>query len=106
MSERPRVTIRFVIRVATLFAGMAFVSALGLQHTDHIPALVVLAPGYAVQSWLFVRDLALGGLGYRLTMIGVSALFWTLLLFGSWRGLVCVARKLKRLDKRAADRAV
>ncbi len=45
---------------------------------DSVPGLIVIAPGYLVQAWLFERNWALGGAGYRATMIGVSALFWTL----------------------------
>jgi hypothetical protein len=31
---------------------------------------------------LFERHLALGGFGYQATMVGVSALVWTLILLG------------------------
>jgi hypothetical protein len=45
-------------------------------------ALVWIAPGYVVQAWLFETGRALGGLGYQVTMIGVSALWWTLVALG------------------------
>lgn len=69
-------------RAIVVFAGIAAAATLSVDHMDSIPALVVVAPGYVVQAWLFERHRALGGLGFRLTMIGVSALFWTLLLLG------------------------
>lgn len=69
-------------RTIVLLAGTAVAAAVSLDHMDSIPALLVIAPGYVVQAWLFERHRALGGLGYRLTLIGVSALFWTLLLLG------------------------
>lgn len=69
-------------RAIVLLAGTAAAAAVSLDHMDSIPALLIIAPGYVVQAWLFDRHRALGGLGYRLTMIGVSALFWTLLLLG------------------------
>ena len=47
---------------------------------DSVPGLVLIAPGYLVQAWLFVRHRALGGLGCDLTMIGASAIFWTVLV--------------------------
>jgi len=50
-------------------------------------------PGYLVQAWLFEAHWALGGMGYALTMITVSALTWTLLLLG----LLVAAAKLFRL---------
>ena len=78
-------------RAIVLFAGTAAAAAASLDHMDSIPALLVIAPGYLVQAWLFERHRALGGLGYRLTLIGVSALFWTLLLLGIavvWKHLV------------------
>jgi hypothetical protein len=71
-----------VTRAIIVFAGTAAAATLSIDHMDSIPALLVIAPGYVVQAWLFERHHALGGLGYRLTMAGVSALFWTLLLLG------------------------
>jgi len=57
-------------------------SVLAFANFDNVPAYIVIAPGYLVQSWLFERHRALGGFGYALTMVGVSALFWTLLILG------------------------
>lgn len=86
-------------RAIVLLAATAVAAAVSLDHMDSIPALLVIAPGYVVQAWLFERHRALGGLGYRLTLIGVSALFWTLLLLGItvvWKHLV--ARFSNRQD--------
>ena len=80
-----------MIRAVVLLAGTAAAAAVSLDHMDSIPARLVIAPGYVVQAWLFERQRAFGGLGYRLTLIGVSALFWTLLLLGIavvWKHLV------------------
>jgi hypothetical protein len=63
-----------------LFALFAAASAVGLHHMDSVPGLVLIVPGYLVQAWLFVRHRALGGLGCDLTMVGASAIFWTLLV--------------------------
>ena len=59
---------------------MLVAATVSLHQMEHLPALLIVAPGYAVQAWLFVRHQALGGLGYQLTMVGVSAAFWTLLV--------------------------
>ncbi len=60
---------------------------------DQPIALLLIVPGYLVQAWLFEAHWALGGVGYALTMITVSALTWTLLLLG----LLVAAVKLSRL---------
>lgn len=63
---------------------------------DGVPALVVSAPGYFVQAWLFVRHRALGGLGHDLTIIGVSATVWTLLFVGVFLGGGRLFRRVSR----------
>jgi hypothetical protein len=63
-----------------ILTGVA--SAVALTHMDNLPAFIVIAPGYLVQAWLFETHRALGGVGYRVTMVGVSALVWTLLILG------------------------
>ena len=60
---------------------------------DQPIALLLIAPGYVVQAWLFEVHRALGGVGYALTIVTVSALAWTLLLLG----LLVAAAKLFRL---------
>jgi uncharacterized membrane protein len=43
-------------------------------------AFIVIAPGYVVQASLFEAHRALGGFGYQATMVGVSAVVWTLII--------------------------
>ena len=62
---------------------------------DNLPAYLMIAPGYLVQAWLFERHLALGGFGYEATMVGVSALVWTLILL-SLLGLIRLVRRSLR----------
>jgi len=74
------VTLRFLGPV--LFGLLGAASAVALHHMDSIPALILIAPGYLVQAWLFETHRALGGFGYQATMVGVSALVWTLVILG------------------------
>jgi hypothetical protein len=66
--------------VLLVFVAALLAAAIAFQHLTSIAGLVVIGPGYLVQTWLFERHWALGGAGYAATMIGVSALFWTLLI--------------------------
>ena len=68
-------------------------SGIALTHMNSLPAFVVIGPGYLVQAWLFEHHLALGGFGYEATMVGVSALVWTLIIVG----LVAAGRLVGRL---------
>ena len=61
-----------------LLTGIA--AAVALTHMSTLPAFIAIAPGYVVQSWLFETHHALGGFGYQVTMVGVSAVVWTLIL--------------------------
>ena len=79
-----------------VFASTAVAAAVSLHYMDHLPAMLITAPGYILQSELFVRHRALGGLGYQLTMIGASALFWTLFLLTGLRVVRFVIRRLFR----------
>ena len=85
--------VRLRIMAPVIFAFAAFACSLALHHMDHPIALLLIVPGYVVQAWLFEAHRALGGVGYALTMVTVSALTWTLLLLG----LVTGATKLLRL---------
>lgn len=67
----------FAIALLTL-TGVA--CAVALAHMDNLPAFILLAPGYLVQAWLFETHRALGGFGYQATMVGVSAVVWTLII--------------------------
>ncbi len=62
---------------------------------DQPLALLLIVPGYIVQAWLFEAHRALGGVGYAVTMVGVSALVWTLILLGV---SVAAAKLLRRLS--------
>lgn len=63
---------------------------------NNLPAFIVIAPGYLVQAWLFEADRALGGFGYQVTMVGVSALVWTLIILSP----AVAVRLLRRLVHR------
>lgn len=79
-------------RAALVFLAALAVSFVAFERMTTIPGLVVIAPGYLVQAWLFERHWALGGAGYAATMIGASALFWTLLLLLVGWGVRAVIR--------------
>jgi len=84
------------IRVAAplLFTVLVLASSRALNHMDQPLALLLIVPGYVVQAWLFEAHRALGGVGYVVTMVGVSALVWTLILLGLWVLAAKVARTL------------
>jgi hypothetical protein len=84
--------VRLRVAAPVLFAVAAFVCSRALNHTDQPIALLLIVPGYLVQAWLFEAHRALGGVGYVITMVTVSALVWTLLPLG----LVVAAAKLCR----------
>jgi hypothetical protein len=84
--------VRLRVAAPVLFAVAAFVCSRALNHTDQPIALLLIVPGYLVQAWLFEAHRALGGVGYVITMVTVSALVWTLLPLG----LLVAAAKLCR----------
>ncbi len=55
-------------------------AAVALTHMNSLPAFIAIGPGYVVQAWLFETHRALGGFGYQVTMVGVSAIVWTLII--------------------------
>ena len=67
---------------AALLLLFAIAAAVAVRHMDNLLSFIVIAPGYLVQAWLFETHRALGGLGYQMTMVGVSALVWTLISLG------------------------
>ena len=75
-----------------LLTGIA--AAVALAHMNNLLAYIVVAPGYLVQAWLFETHRALGGFGYQATMVGVSALVWTLVLLGLSRAVRFLLRLL------------
>lgn len=72
--------------------------AVALTHLDNLPAYIVIAPGYLLQAWLFEHHHALGGFGYQVTMVGTSALVWTLILLALLAGIRWLARGVRRLS--------
>jgi uncharacterized membrane protein YoaK (UPF0700 family) len=79
-----------------LFLLLIIAAALALTHMDNMLSFIVIAPGYLVQAWLFETHRALGGLGYQVTMVGVSAVMWTLIILG----LALTGRLFRRLVRR------
>jgi len=68
-------------------------AAVALAHMNNPTAFIAIAPGYLVQAWLFETHHALGGFGYQVTMVGVSAVVWTLIILSP----AVAVRLLRRL---------
>jgi hypothetical protein len=79
-----------------IFALAVIAATVAFSHQNNLLSLIVIAPGYLVQAWLFERHWALGGAGYAATMIAVSALFWTLVIGITIRSGAYVGRRLRR----------
>jgi uncharacterized membrane protein YoaK (UPF0700 family) len=88
--------VRSIAVGAALFLLLIIAAALALTHMDNMLSFIVIAPGYLVQAWLFETHRALGGLGYQVTMVGVSAVMWTLIILG----LALTGRLFRRLVRR------
>lgn len=78
---------------AGLLLLFAIAAAVAVTHLNSLPAFIVIAPGYLVQAWLFETHRAFGGLGYQATVVGVSAVVWTLIILG----LARTGRLVRRL---------
>jgi len=89
-----RLRLRYLAIALLLLTSIA--AALALSHMNNLPAYIVIAPGYLVQAWLFETHRALGGFGYQVTMVGVSAVVWTLIILSPAVAL----RLLRRLGPR------
>ena len=89
-----RIRLRYLAVALFVLTGIA--AAVALTHMNNLPAFIVIAPGYLVQAWLFETHRALGGFGYQVTMVGVSALVWTLIALS----LAVAVRLLRRLVRR------
>ena len=89
-----------VIRLRRLAIALLLLTsvaaAVALTHMDNLSAFIVIAPGYVVQAWLFETHRALGGFGYQVTMVGVSALVWTLILLSPVVGIRRLLRRVRR----------
>ncbi len=79
-----------------LFLLSGIVAAVAVTHMNNLPAFIVIAPGYLVQAWLFETRRALGGIGYQVTMVGVSALVWTLIVLSPAVAVRLVRRLVRR----------
>jgi hypothetical protein len=73
-----RIRLRYLAMALLLLTSIA--AAVALSHMNNLPAFIAIAPGYVVQAWLFETHRALGGVGYQVTMVGVSAVVWTLII--------------------------
>ena len=86
-----RIRLRYL--AMALFILSVVAAGVALSHMDNLPAFIVIAPGYLVQAWLFETHRALGGFGYQVTMVGVSALVWMLIILS----LAMAVRLVRRL---------
>src|SRR5213595_388023 len=89
-----RIRLRYL--AMALFILIVIAAGVALSHMDNLPAFIVIAPGYMVQAWLFETHRALGGFGYRVTMVGVSALVWTLIIFSVAGAIRLLRRRVRR----------
>jgi hypothetical protein len=90
-----RIRLRYLAMALFILTGIA--AGVALSHMDNLPAFIVIAPGYLVQAWLFETHRALGGFGYQVTMVGVSAVVWTLILLSVAVAVRLVRRLVRRL---------
>ena len=89
-----RIRLRYLAMALFLLSGI--VAAVAVTHMNNLPAFIVIAPGYLVQAWLFETRRALGGFGYQVTMVGVSALGWTLIILSPALAVRLVRRLVRR----------
>jgi hypothetical protein len=89
-----RIRLRYLAIALLLLTSIA--AALALSHMNNLPAFIAIAPGYLVQAWLFETHRALGGFGYQVTMVGVSAVVWTLIILSPAVALRLVRRLVRR----------
>jgi len=89
-----RIRIGYIAMALLLLTSIA--AAVALTHMNSLPAFIAIAPGYLVQAWLFETHRALGGFGYQVTMVGVSAVVWTLIILSP----AVAARLVRRLVRR------
>lgn len=92
-----RIRVRYLAMALLILTGVA--AAVALTQLTNLPAFIVVAPGYLVQAWLFETHRALGGFGYQVTMVGVSAFVWTLILLSPALALRLL-RRLGRVESR------
>jgi uncharacterized membrane protein YoaK (UPF0700 family) len=89
-----RIHLRYLAVALLLLTSIA--AAVALSHMNNLPAFIAIAPGYVVQAWLFETHRALGGLGYQVTMVGVSAVVWTVIILSPAVALRLFRRLVRR----------
>ena len=89
-----RIRLGYIAMALLVLTSIA--AAVALTHMNNLPAFIAIAPGYLVQAWLFETHRALGGFGYQVTMVGVSAVVWTLIILSP----VVAVRLVRRLVRR------
>ena len=90
-------SIRLGYIAVALLLLTSIAAAVALAHMNNLTAFIAIARGYFVQAWLFETHHALGGFGYQATMVGVSAVVWTLIILSP----AVAVRLLRRLVLRA-----
>jgi hypothetical protein len=86
---------RYLAITLLLLFGIA--GAVAVTHLDSLPAFILIGPGYLAQAWFFETHRAIGGFGYQLTMVGVSAFVWTLIILGP----VVAIRRFRHVVRRS-----
>ncbi len=86
-----RIRLGYIAIALLLLTSIA--AAMALAHMNNLTAFIAIAPGYLVQAWLFETHHAVGGFGYQVTMVGVSAVVWTLMILSP----AVAVRLLRRL---------
>ena len=94
------IRLRYLATALLLLTSIA--AAVALSHMNNLPAFIAIAPGYLVQAWLFETHRALGGFGYQVTMVGVSAVVWTLIILSPAVAL----RLIRRLARRRPSQTI
>jgi hypothetical protein len=87
-----KIRLRYLAMALLLLTGIA--AAVALSHMNSLPAFIAIAPGYLVQAWLFETHRALGGFGYQATMVGVSAVVWTVIIISPAVALRLLRRRV------------
>ena len=90
-----RISFRHVAGALCILSSIA--ASVAVTHMDNLAAFIVIGPGYLVQAWLFETHRALGGAGYYLTMVAVSAIVWTTILLSAAVAVRTLRRLLRRM---------
>lgn len=96
--------IRPLYLAAALFILITVVAVIAHMHMDNLLAFIVIGPGYLVQAWLFETHRALGGFGYQATIVGVSAVVWTVIILSLSAAVGLGLRRVRRQLNGPSDR--